>query len=72
MGIGPAIVFIAAVPAYLAGGVALMMGAGWLLSLAVLSATGVALVVFTVLTLIVRGALPRSARKPAPLAQPTR
>ena len=38
---GIAIVIVATVPAYLAGALALLLGAGWLLSLAVVSGTGV-------------------------------
>lgn len=40
---GAGIVFIATIPAYLAGAVALLMGAGWLASLGILMATGTAL-----------------------------
>lgn len=40
---GFAIIFVASVPAYLAAGIALVFGAGWLLSLTLLAVTGLAI-----------------------------
>lgn len=39
---GFAIVFVASIPAYIAAGLALVFGAGWVLSLILLAVTGLA------------------------------
>ena len=64
------IVIAAAVLAYLAGGLALSMGAGWLMSLAVLSGTGVAFSRLFMCALVLRDTLGRREsdhKAPVPL-----
>ncbi|ETX13240.1 hypothetical protein OCH239_12745 [Roseivivax halodurans JCM 10272] len=65
------IVFAAAIPAYLAGGAALLMGAGWLMALAVLSGTGLALAIIFTLIALTLDAL-RRPQNEEELAQPVR
>lgn len=58
-GVGLAILIVAIVPAYLAGAVALFLGAGWLFSLAVLSGTGVLSVIAVALVVTCRDLMRR-------------
>ncbi len=67
---GFSIVFAAAIPAYLAAGVALLMGAGWLVALAVLSGTGIALTLLFTLAALARDALRRPEKQDEELAEP--
>lgn len=54
MGFG--LILIAAIPAYLAAGIALLLGSGWLMALGVLMGTGVASTLLLALVLILRPA----------------
>lgn len=64
---GAAIAFVATIPAYLAGFLALMMGAGWLASLGILMATGTAAGVLIALVIALR-----TTQAPARGASPVR
>ena len=69
---GVTIVVAAAIPAYLAGGIALLMGAGWLVALGVLSGTGIALTLILTLAAVAREALRRPRQQDEDLAEPAR
>lgn len=58
-----AVVLLAAIPAYLAGLVALLMGQGWFMALGAVSVTGTVLVILTMVALTFRDRLVASSKK---------